>query len=168
MLGKPKKKTIPYAVGRRAAQRSANKELCAAPTALIAFNKPTQGSRPAPNHSALRAALCTGSEHGRTIFCTWEPTLGLQSACSPMKTETSRPWSFCFAPNSQARPVKLAFRWRPQLPDPDDDMVLETAVNGNADAIVTFNQMIFSLAARPFNCAVVLPGEALRQLRRVP
>src|SRR5579864_8880879 len=34
-----------------------------------------------------------------------------------------------------ARPVRLAFRWRPRLPDPDDDMVLETAMNGSADAI---------------------------------
>ena len=39
-----------------------------------------------------------------------------------------------------AIPVTLAFRWRPSLPDPDDDMVLETAVNGSADAIVTFNR----------------------------
>src|SRR6266851_2864392 len=31
-----------------------------------------------------------------------------------------------------ARPVRLAFRWRPRLPDPDDDMVLETAINGSA------------------------------------
>lgn len=36
------------------------------------------------------------------------------------------------------RHVKLAFRWRPALPDPNDDMILETAVNGRARAIVTF------------------------------
>ena len=41
-----------------------------------------------------------------------------------------------------ARPVRLAFRWRPRLSDPDDDMVLETAINGDADAIVTINQRI--------------------------
>src|ERR1700720_2519441 len=29
-----------------------------------------------------------------------------------------------------AEPVRLAFHWRPLLPDVDDDMVLETAVNG--------------------------------------
>jgi hypothetical protein len=33
-----------------------------------------------------------------------------------------------------AEPVKLAFLWRPTLPDADDDMVLETAVNGRAEA----------------------------------
>jgi putative PIN family toxin of toxin-antitoxin system len=38
-----------------------------------------------------------------------------------------------------AEPVRLAFLWRPAVRDPDDDMVLEAAVNGQADAIVTFN-----------------------------
>ena len=38
-----------------------------------------------------------------------------------------------------AEPVRLAFRWRPMLPDADDDMVLETAVNGRADAIARRN-----------------------------
>jgi hypothetical protein len=30
-------------------------------------------------------------------------------------------------------------RWRPQLRDPDDELVLEAAVNGRADALVTDN-----------------------------
>jgi len=67
---------------------------------------------------------------------------------------------------SVAKPVRLAFRWRPRLPDPNDDMVLETAVNGNANAIVTFNQRDFVETSRNFNCAVILPGAALRQIRR--
>jgi predicted nucleic acid-binding protein len=67
---------------------------------------------------------------------------------------------------SVAKPVRLAFRWRPRLPDPNDDMVLETAVNGNANAIVTFNHRDFEEASRNFNCAVILPGAALRQIRR--
>jgi predicted nucleic acid-binding protein len=45
-------------------------------------------------------------------------------------------------------------------------MVLETAVNGNANAIVTFNHRDFEEASRNFNCAVILPGAALRQIRR--
>jgi putative PIN family toxin of toxin-antitoxin system len=67
---------------------------------------------------------------------------------------------------SVARPVRLAFRWRPQLSDPNDDMVLETAVNGNADAIVTFNQRDFEGIDASFECAVLLPGAALQQVRR--
>lgn len=67
---------------------------------------------------------------------------------------------------SVATQVRLAFRWRPRLPDPNDDMVLETAVNWNADAIVTFNQRDFEEIGRNFDCAVILPEAALRQIRR--
>ena len=35
-----------------------------------------------------------------------------------------------------AVPIVLDYLWRPILRDPDDDMVLETAVNGRADTIV--------------------------------
>jgi putative PIN family toxin of toxin-antitoxin system len=66
---------------------------------------------------------------------------------------------------SVARPVRLAFRWRPILPDPDDDMVLETAINGRASAIVTFNQRDFAEAGKHFNCAIILPATALQQIR---
>jgi putative PIN family toxin of toxin-antitoxin system len=65
---------------------------------------------------------------------------------------------------SVARPVALSFRWRPKLPDPNDDMVLETAVNGNANAIVTFNQRDFEGTAKNFDCGVILPREALERI----
>src|SRR6266403_860779 len=64
-----------------------------------------------------------------------------------------------------ARPVRLAFRWRPRLSDPDDDMVLETAINGSASAIVTFNQRDFASGMKGFSCAVILPATALQQIR---
>lgn len=63
-----------------------------------------------------------------------------------------------------ATPVRLAFKWRPTLRDSDDDMVLETAVNGRADAIVTFNRRDFMPQAEQFGTAVLTPGEALKQL----
>jgi len=61
-------------------------------------------------------------------------------------------------------PVRLAFLWRPTLRDPDDDMVLETAVNGGAEAIVTFNLNDFREAAPRFGLEAVSPGEAWRRL----
>ena len=64
------------------------------------------------------------------------------------------------------RRVRLAFRWRPALPDPNDDMVLETAVNGHAHAIVTFNERDFNPVAARFGCRVMRPGEFLRWLAR--
>ena len=62
-----------------------------------------------------------------------------------------------------ARPVRLAFRWKPRLSDPDDDIILETAMNGRAGAIVTFNQRDFGIQG--FDCAVILPAMALQQFR---
>jgi putative PIN family toxin of toxin-antitoxin system len=67
-----------------------------------------------------------------------------------------------------AEPVRLSYLWRPILPDADDDMVLEAAVNGRADAIVTFNISDFRLAENRFGVAVILPGEAVRRLEKKP
>jgi|SRR5271165_4886823 len=64
-----------------------------------------------------------------------------------------------------ARPVRLAFRWRPRLSDPDDDMVLETAINGGASAIVTFNRRDFVSGTIGFRCAVISPATALQRVR---
>jgi len=35
-------------------------------------------------------------------------------------------------------PVRLHYRWHPQLRDPADEMVLEAAVNSGADALITY------------------------------
>jgi predicted nucleic acid-binding protein len=61
-------------------------------------------------------------------------------------------------------PVRLAFLWRPAVRDPDDDMVLEAAVNGRADALVTFNLRDFGGVAKQFGIAVLSPGEAVTRL----
>lgn len=61
-------------------------------------------------------------------------------------------------------PVRLHYLWRPQLTDVADEMVLETAINGRADGIVTFNGRHFAPASR-FGIAVILPDEALRRIR---
>ena len=63
-----------------------------------------------------------------------------------------------------AEPIRLAFLWRPLLADADDDMVLETAVNGRADAIVTFNRRDFTPAWTRFAIAVLSPGDVLNRL----
>jgi predicted nucleic acid-binding protein len=44
-------------------------------------------------------------------------------------------------------PVETHFRWRPQTSDPADDMVLEAAVNGRAEFLVTHNVRDFVGAA---------------------
>ena len=61
-------------------------------------------------------------------------------------------------------PVRLAYLWWPRLRDANDDMVLETAANGNADAIVTFNLADFRGIKSLLRCNVIAPREALVQL----
>ena len=61
--------------------------------------------------------------------------------------------------------VETHFLWRPQLRDPSDEMVLEVAVNGRADAIVTFNRRDFGATPGRFGIEVMAPREALQRVR---
>jgi len=65
---------------------------------------------------------------------------------------------------SAAEPIEVHFQWRPQLPDPDDEMVLEAAVNGRADALITHNIDDFAPVARTFSIPVLTPGKLLKEL----
>jgi len=67
---------------------------------------------------------------------------------------------------SFAEPVEIHFRWRPALRDAGDEMVLETAVNGAADAIVTFNVRHYGKIPGEFGIDVLLPREALERTRK--
>src|SRR5438105_1561015 len=67
-------------------------------------------------------AICTLPEHRRAAGLTAEDVR-----------------LFLDAVLALVEPVEIYFLWRPQLHDPDDEMVLEAAINGRADAIVTFN-----------------------------
>ena len=64
-----------------------------------------------------------------------------------------------------AEPVHSYFRWRPQLRDPGDELVLEAAVNGRASAIVTFNERHLRDARSSFGIEVLRPAEALRRVK---
>lgn len=60
-------------------------------------------------------------------------------------------------------PVQLRFLWRPQLKDPADEMVLETAVNGQADRVVTFNLRHLEAACKRFGIRAVTPPEMWKE-----
>jgi putative PIN family toxin of toxin-antitoxin system len=62
-----------------------------------------------------------------------------------------------------ATPVAVSYLWRPFLRDPDDELVLETAVNGGADLLLTFNERDFAGAER-FAVRIIRPGPALWEL----
>ena len=67
--------------------------------------------------------------------------------------------SFC----SLATEAFIYFRWRPFLPDPKDDMVLECALACGARCIVTHNVSDFREAVA-FGISVMTPGQFLRIL----
>lgn len=60
---------------------------------------------------------------------------------------------------SRSRLVQIYFRWRPTLPDPDDDRILEVAVRTRS-TIVTFNTKDFRGAER-LGIRVISPKELL-------
>lgn len=64
-----------------------------------------------------------------------------------------------------SEPVEIERRLRPAARDPDDDMVVEAAVNGGAQALVTFEIRTFrtALANRPIE--VMTPAEAWRKVK---
>ena len=66
---------------------------------------------------------------------------------------------------SAAEPVDVHFLWRPQLTDPDDEIVLEAAVNGRSKAIVTHNVRHFLPAAGVYGIEVSPPGTFLKRIK---
>ena len=64
-----------------------------------------------------------------------------------------------------AEPVLVVDRHSPLSEDANDDMVLEVAINGSADSILTNNAKHFREAARRFQLQVLTPAELLKELR---
>jgi putative PIN family toxin of toxin-antitoxin system len=61
-------------------------------------------------------------------------------------------------------PVAFDYRWRPAARDPNDDLVLETAINGGADAIATFNLADLADGAARFGILAARPSALLKRL----
>jgi predicted nucleic acid-binding protein len=62
-------------------------------------------------------------------------------------------------------PVIFDYRWRPTGANADDEFVLETAINGQADAIATFNLRHMRSAASEFGIKAENPGPLVRLVR---
>ena len=63
-------------------------------------------------------------------------------------------------------PVDVHFLWRPQVRDPSDEMVLEAAINGQADALVTYNVKHFAAPGDRFGIAILRPADVLEKVTR--
>lgn len=65
---------------------------------------------------------------------------------------------------SASESVEVHFRWRPRLADPNDELVLEAAVNGRADALVTHNIRDFERARAQFELRIISPQQCLKEI----
>lgn len=58
---------------------------------------------------------------------------------------------------------EIFFLWRPFLPDPNNDLVLEVAVAGGCDAIITYNKRHFKNVTK-FGLRILDPREFLIEI----
>ncbi len=68
---------------------------------------------------------------------------------------------------AHAHAVDVHIRYRPSVRDPDDEMFMELAINGGAEALVSFNVGDYRPADRRFGGPDILvcrPGDILRRL----
>jgi putative PIN family toxin of toxin-antitoxin system len=61
----------------------------------------------------------------------------------------------------------IFFLWRPHLPDPNDDMILELAVTAGCDFIITYNTRDF-VGVRQFELQALEPGAFLQHIGALP
>jgi len=64
-----------------------------------------------------------------------------------------------------AEPVEVVTKIRPLSPDPSDEMILDLAINGRAEALVTSNTKHFAGAGKRFGIPVLSPVELLEKMR---
>jgi putative PIN family toxin of toxin-antitoxin system len=120
---------------------------------------------------ASAAILRLARQGGATLLLTVALALEYEAVCREAEHQLASGLSapeidvFLDALIALAGPVQTHFLWRPQLHDPDDEMVLEAAVNGQAGMLVTFNLRDFGSAPSRFGIEVLLPREALKRLR---
>jgi len=84
------------------------------------------------------------------ISSSWMPLSGIEELILALMKESI-----------QIQPVTYS---GPGLPDESDEHVLGLAIEGKADAIVTFNRRHFDGIAQSFGVELITPGESLRRL----
>ena len=99
------------------------------------------------------------------LFVEYEAVLKRPEQLAQGMRSVAREDAFLDALVLRVEPVHLYYLWRPQLRDAADEMVLETALNGRADVLVTFNGGDFD-AAQKFALPVLTPAEFLKQLNQ--
>ena len=89
----------------------------------------------------------------------YEAMITADEQCAASDLSAQEAGAFATAVVSLLSPVETQRLWQPRLRDPTDELVLEAAVNGRVDAIVTFNPKDFAVASDRFGIALVTPGQ---------
>ena len=97
------------------------------------------------------------------LFLEYESVLLRPEQLRAAGTEEAGVGNFLDLLAREVEEVRVHYIWKPQLADVADEMVLETAINGRADAIATFNVRHFNAAAR-FGVRVAVPAAVLEIL----
>jgi predicted nucleic acid-binding protein len=100
------------------------------------------------------------------LFLEYEEVLGRDEQRAVHGMTRERMSAFLIGLAAIMEPVRGYYRWRPQMRDVDDEMVLDAAINGKADRIVTHNVKDFVSAAARFNLRVVTLASLIREALR--
>jgi putative PIN family toxin of toxin-antitoxin system len=111
----------------------------------------------------LRAALCRDVEMLASVplMLRYESLLSRPEQRATSALSVAELGELLDAIAAVATSVIISYLWRPILRDPDNELVLETAANGRADLLLTFNERGFAGAGR-FASRIGRPGPALR------
>lgn len=101
------------------------------------------------------------------VFLEYEEVLKRPEHLKASKATVSEVETVLDALASVIEPVDVFFLWRPQLKDPADEMILEAAVNGKADWLVTFNMRHLAKAAMRFGIKVGQPATVLKHFPEI-
>ena len=120
------------------------------------------------NRRVLRACLEGRVQPlvGQALLSEYEDVLGRESLFKDCVLHAQERMDLLDALLSVSEWVKIYFTWRPNLPDEGDNHLVELAVAGVADRIVTHNHRHLSRAELQFpGLRVVSPARLLEELR---
>jgi len=97
------------------------------------------------------------------LYVEWQAVMTRSENLPPGRTENDALGSLRYLA-SQAHLQEVHFLWRPFLPDPNDDMILELAFAAGCRYIVTHNVKDFH-GSEELSVAAITPGDFLQLVR---
>lgn len=101
-----------------------------------------------------------------TLLTEYQDLLQRQGVIPPSISQTTRD-TIRDLILANARLQRIHYRWRIQLPDPGDAHVLEVAIAGQVDYIVTHNIKDFG-PAKSFGITAITPGQFIKLIGGLP